>query len=642
MFSNPTSIPREGLIAEYLLDGNANDTAGGNNGSASNISWVESEVWYVKENAIFNGSSSKVVSTQSSLSNFSISVFFKWDVAPSSTARQVVNCIWSVDSMWITWGHPASDFEKTFYIHTSNWYFPCKIQQNLIAWVYYHIVWVYDWSTAKIYVNWELDHSVSVTWTIQTSNTLNIGHINNGSYFDWSIWLVRLYNKILSESDIKSLFFEWSRKLWPSILQEYPELFKWCVWYWDFKWDASNIITGEKATVNGATLTTDHLWNSNSAYNFDGINDYINQNISALWTKDFTWVMLFKTTSTDAEVIASTSQTTWYPSFIVASWLLQFRITTWSTVNAISTTSINDWDWHLAVWTREWGTHKIYIDGVLENTATNSWALNGTQIYFWNFSSLVSSVFFTWDIWLFLNIEKALSSSEISLLNEIINKKYIYSLAKYTPQSLPKPLLKFDGSYSGSTVYDQSGNWHNGTMNWTLTPIRKNKSSWFDFNGSNNYIDVSDSAFDADGSFAVFATVKFDSFSSTAKTRFLSKRDSGADGWMILVNTNGKLRVDFYANGWTYHTNSAPNVTLSTWVYYRFTYNDITKKLQCYINGKPDWSVTTSWSHNQNGVNFRVWRVLSSYLDWIVFDPVYYDTEISEKQAEQDFYSNYI
>lgn len=36
-------MPRNGLVAEYLLDGNANDTGpNGNHGIAANMSWIDS------------------------------------------------------------------------------------------------------------------------------------------------------------------------------------------------------------------------------------------------------------------------------------------------------------------------------------------------------------------------------------------------------------------------------------------------------------------------------------------------------------------------------------------------------------------------------------------------------------------------
>jgi gliding motility-associated-like protein len=51
------------------------------------------------------------------------------------------------------------------------------------------------------------------------------------------------------------------------------------VGFWPFCGNANDVSgNGNHGTVNGATLTTDRFGNTNSAYSFDGINDYINTN----------------------------------------------------------------------------------------------------------------------------------------------------------------------------------------------------------------------------------------------------------------------------------------------------------------------------------------------------------------------------
>ena len=48
------------------------------------------------------------------------------------------------------------------------------------------------------------------------------------------------------------------------------------VGYWPFNGNANDESgNGNNGTVNGATLTTDRFGSANSAYSFDGINDYI-------------------------------------------------------------------------------------------------------------------------------------------------------------------------------------------------------------------------------------------------------------------------------------------------------------------------------------------------------------------------------
>ncbi len=55
------------------------------------------------------------------------------------------------------------------------------------------------------------------------------------------------------------------------------------VGYWPFCGNANDVSgNGNNGTVNGATLTTDRFGNANSAYSFDGVNDYIQINNSSV------------------------------------------------------------------------------------------------------------------------------------------------------------------------------------------------------------------------------------------------------------------------------------------------------------------------------------------------------------------------
>lgn len=58
---NPTYIPRDGLVGERLLNGNAKDTSGnGNDGTASGVTWVSADRGYVGECGSFDGSNDYV------------------------------------------------------------------------------------------------------------------------------------------------------------------------------------------------------------------------------------------------------------------------------------------------------------------------------------------------------------------------------------------------------------------------------------------------------------------------------------------------------------------------------------------------------------------------------------------------------
>ena len=57
---------------------------------------------------------------------------------------------------------------------------------------------------------------------------------------------------------------------------------------------------GNNATVNGAVLTSDRFGNSNAAFSYDGINDYLHGNASSFPSGDRTIAIWFYTTNIDA------------------------------------------------------------------------------------------------------------------------------------------------------------------------------------------------------------------------------------------------------------------------------------------------------------------------------------------------------
>jgi len=80
------------------------------------------------------------------------------------------------------------------------------------------------------------------------------------------------------------------------------------VGYWPFNGNANDESgNGNHGTVNGATLTTDRNGNANSAFSFDGVDDWILAN-SILLSNDFTINFLINASNT-INLEASSTQT---------------------------------------------------------------------------------------------------------------------------------------------------------------------------------------------------------------------------------------------------------------------------------------------------------------------------------------------
>ena len=100
------------------------------------------------------------------------------------------------------------------------------------------------------------------------AGTFNGG--GNNDYFDGIADEIRLYERALSVDEIKILAESYKPEISISSLS------KGLIADWDFNGDAKDKTPySNHATVNGATLTSDRMGLTESAYNFDGVNDYI-------------------------------------------------------------------------------------------------------------------------------------------------------------------------------------------------------------------------------------------------------------------------------------------------------------------------------------------------------------------------------
>jgi hypothetical protein len=77
-----------------------------------------------------------------------------------------------------------------------------------VAGTWYHVVGVYDGATSNIYINGVLENTVSDTGSITyNSDNLFIGQNgSNGERFNGVVDEVRIYNRALSESEVKQLY----------------------------------------------------------------------------------------------------------------------------------------------------------------------------------------------------------------------------------------------------------------------------------------------------------------------------------------------------------------------------------------------------------------------------------------------------
>jgi len=474
-------IPREGLVAEFLLNGNA-DNSYGTNWTASNVTWTDSEKWYVKEHWKFTSSSSFTYSPLNQLSQWTITLWFKLNNQYTSSDTSTISFIYG-NKVWSnTW-----DFQLQLRQNLWNAYFRSEVAgidllSTQTSWEtnkWYMLTVTWDWVNKYMYVDWKFDTQIADSSPYfasnQTQTALFVDTPNK-----WITWYwMRVYNRALTQNEIHQLYIEWQRRLW--IAPSYPSLLSWTVAYYDFRWDASNIITGDLATVSWATLTTDHLGNSNSAYSFDGVDDYIRTWQIITWNRTIFSIFKWAWTGWASIFWNLRSSGNWW----IAIWLRSdndYIRATWGTGSwyweIMSTVNGRNWNWHTAMITIEWVTKKLYVDWnyIWSSTITLNDASLETIIWA---TSIDYNNDFTWDISLCLQFTKIYSEVEYQSLHKLTKETYIYPFSKSSTLNLQDGLVM---SLNGSWV-DLSGNWNNGTPT-NVTPIRIGQHSGGSYNGS--------------------------------------------------------------------------------------------------------------------------------------------------------------
>lgn len=298
--------------------------------------------------------------------------------------------------------------------------------------------------------------------------------------------------------------------------------------------DASGTANG---TVNGATLTTDRFGKANSAYSFDGINNFIEAAADALPTGDNTVSLWF---NADPGSVAGRPGVLGYGGNIIGSCpgnsqILIINLTGQGkyTTQAHCLNNYADYtyaaapenSWYNWVVTRSGSTIKMYVNGVLVSaaaTATQPVIVSGTKL---SIGAVVGP-----------NGVANYTDPNVGHFKGKIDDIKIYNTAltdKQVSDNYLSESLVASYPFTGN-ANDVSGNGNNGIVNGaTLTTDRfGNANSAYSFNGTSNWIQVpnSNSLQLGNSAYTLSAWVKPNGYySGTCQANFvLSKGDNGS------------------------------------------------------------------------------------------------------------------
>ena len=290
----PSYVPTNGLVGYWPFNGNANDESGnGNNGVVDGAILTADRNGASNQSYSFNGIDSGIEITNTLLSNtvHSYSYNFWCSLDTEALTPNGYTIFDDCDSnQWYgkgRFGGNSNSFSQKLSFNFREAMSSESIDSNFNSniWVNYCCVFDNENQLIKLFKNGVL---VSTTNYIPNSyvsgdRKTQIGRCQSpiqytpGTNFT-SNWLgeiddIGLWNRALTQQEITTLYNS-SLPQTTCLPANVPTTG--LVGYWPFCGNANDeSANANNGTVNGAALTADRFGNINSAYSFDGVNDYI-------------------------------------------------------------------------------------------------------------------------------------------------------------------------------------------------------------------------------------------------------------------------------------------------------------------------------------------------------------------------------
>lgn len=665
-----SSIPRTWLIWEWLLDWNWLDTNDWtkNNGITTNVTYVSTERWYQKQAGSFNGDSSYMSVWHNYQLNISdeitINYTKKYDSSQTTYAIDIYK--W-YDVSWITRINYSAIMNASwvfFVIYNWSWRSFSSVWFTPENWKIYNITLTHKWwtmSKSSIKINWinyQISWDISAYSFITNSDPLWIWAIVwyspiSAVAVKWLIQSVRIYNRVLSQNEIQNLYQEWLRQLWAwsdNILSS-------AVAYYDFNWDANDIIGWYNWTVSWATLTTDRFWITNRAYSFGVGTTYISTpNWTAnFWTWDFTISIIWSVNTSWTDNVLWSNLTSSSPTWISIDRQFSNNVSfeTWSWGSASVLISVNTYtslvNKHITV-TRVWTTHSIYIDWVLEvqSTLTVRNVTNAVGWAFWRYT-YNNTKNLNWKVETWIFIPRWLSSEEVKELYNLSKTRYLYPLKKTFPLNLRDWLvLELNWDSSWTTYYDNSGNGNNWT--WTAvtnTRIGQHKIMWFNWSTSRIQVPHS-SLFNFTNKFTINLTINQNVLEEWKWILWKWQYQPDAswtNQFVLLSKSTWKIEFIVVTSAQTWFQSVQ---ALSTGKNYRVSLKYDWAFMYIYINWALDntfvktWNIPLTWTLQQLVFWDCSYNILDQKFNWNISNIKVYNRDLSHNEIQEDYFSNKI
>ena len=272
----PSYVPTNGLVGWWPFNGNANDESGnGNNGTVNGATLISDRNGVANAAYSFSGSSIQIPLTQLmvEMPARTISIWF------NSTTGQTGGRLFEATN--VSWGSGMYNQDMI-----DLWYQKSNQAYNAVGYTipnqntWNNLVFICDSinQSVKVYLNGNIIHNSTPVSNPGSPNTyinqfLKIGLGLANEAFVGYIDDIGIWNRALTQQEITNLY---TASTSPPCNPLAANLQNGLVGYWPFCGNANDESgNGNNGTVNGATLTTDRFGAANSAFSFDGVNDFI-------------------------------------------------------------------------------------------------------------------------------------------------------------------------------------------------------------------------------------------------------------------------------------------------------------------------------------------------------------------------------
>ena len=262
-----SSIPRVGLIGEWLLDGNADDSSGNNyNGTIyGSVTTAMDRFGTDKAMSFLNGYIQNTAVFQSTMvTNFTVDFWIYPVTMIDSNNHIMAKNGWGAFAF-----HCGSGNNIVIGTRADSRYILPIMEYNK----WQHIVFTYNNGYARLYKNGNIVYESTMYNPTTVWGGFQIGYNPSNCRFDD----VRVYNRALERYDVLKLYQENNYNNERPSIPTKTQIKNGLMGEWTFSgnpYDSSgNCLDG--TLYNGVTPGTDRFGVANRAYNFDGIDDYI-------------------------------------------------------------------------------------------------------------------------------------------------------------------------------------------------------------------------------------------------------------------------------------------------------------------------------------------------------------------------------